>query len=191
MIKPSFTVVAGPNGSGKSTITRWNRELLAQFPIIDPDAIARTIQVNSKASSALAAGREALQRAEKYWEERHSFAVETTLSGHNYLQMMLDARERGFDVALIYVGTSDPSINVARVANRVSLGGHDVPEVDIRRRYERSLLNLPIAVARADMSIIFDNSSPDGYQLVAVFEHGTAQWFQEAPSWAAALAIAK
>lgn len=178
MIKPSFTVVAGPNGSGKSTITRWNRELLAQFPIIDPDAIARTIQVNSKASSALAAGREALRRAEKYLEERHSFAVETTLSGHNYLQMMLDARERGFDVALIYVGTSDPSINVARVANRVSLGGHDVPEVDIRRRYDeafstcrlpwpgptcRSFSTIP---RRADISSsLFSNTGrPNGFK---------------------------
>ncbi len=100
---------------------------------------------------------------------------------------MLDAHERGFDVALIYVGTSDPSINVARVAKRVRLGGHDVPEIDIRRRYERSLLNLPIAIARADVSIIFDNSTNDGYQLVAVFNHGKAQWFQGAPSWAAAL----
>ncbi len=104
---------------------------------------------------------------------------------------MLDARDRGFDVGLIYVGTSNSDINVARVARRVRLGGHDVPEIDIRRRYERSLLNLPIAVARADMSIIFDNSSPGGYQLVAVFEHGTAQWFQEAPSWLAALATVK
>jgi predicted ABC-type ATPase len=191
VIRPSFTVVAGPNGSGKSTITRWNRELLAQFPIIDPDAIARTIQVNSKASSALAAGREALRQAEKYLEEHHSFAVETTLSGHNYLQMMLEARKRGFDVALIYVGTSDPSINVVRVADRVALGGHDVPEVDIRRRYERSLLNLPIAVARADISIIFDNSTDDGYQLVAIFDYETTQWFQEVPQWAAALTSLK
>jgi predicted ABC-type ATPase len=105
--------------------------------------------------------------------------------------MMLDARERGFDVALIYVGTSDPSINVARVANRVALGGHDVPEVDIRRRYIRSLLNLPIAAARADVSVIFDNSNDDGFQLLAVFDNRTATWFQEAPSWAAALVAAR
>ena len=101
--------------------------------------------------------------------------------------MMLDARESGFDVALIYVGTSDPAINVGRVANRVALGGHDVPEADIRRRYQRGLLNLPLAVARADISIIFDNSSDDGYQLLAVIDHGNAQWFQKAPSWASAL----
>jgi predicted ABC-type ATPase len=172
-------------------LTGGNLDIFRQFPLLDPDAIARTIQVNSKASSGLAAGREALNLASQYLEERRSFAVETTLSGHTYLQMMLDARDRGFDVALIYVGTSNSDINVARVARRVRLGGHDVPEIDIRRRYERSLLNLPIAVARADISIIFDNSSDGGYRLVAVFENRTAQWFQEAPSWAAALVAAQ
>ncbi len=112
--------------------------------------------------------------------------METTLSGHNYLQMMTDARERGFEVILIYVGTKNSDINVARVANRVTLGGHDVPEADIRRRYERSLRNLPIAIALADHAILLDNSTDSGYQLIAHFDHGTAHWFQEAPSWAAA-----
>jgi predicted ABC-type ATPase len=74
-------LIAGPNGSGKSTITRWNLDLLRRFPIIDPDAIARTIQVNSKISSALAAGRQALNEAESYLQASRSFAVETTLSG--------------------------------------------------------------------------------------------------------------
>jgi hypothetical protein len=64
---------------------------------------------------------------------------------------------------------------------------HDVAEIDIRRRYDRSLLILPVAVARADHSILFDNSTDEGYQLVAVFDHGNAQWLQRAPSWAAAL----
>jgi len=93
-------------------------------------------------------------------------------------------------VILIYVGTTSSDINVARVNNRVLLGGHHVPEEDIRRRYERSLANLPLAVARADYSLVFDNSTRNGFQLVAHFDHGTAQWFQEAPSWAAALATA-
>jgi predicted ABC-type ATPase len=34
-----------------------------------------------------------------------SFSVETTLSGKNYLEMMLDARARGFEVVLVYIGT--------------------------------------------------------------------------------------
>jgi predicted ABC-type ATPase len=115
----------------------------------------------------------------------------TTLSGHNYLKMMLDAQQLGFDVILIYVGTTSSDINVARVNNRVLLGGHDVPEEDIRRRYERSLANLPLAVSRSDFALLFDNSTTNGFRFVAHFDHGTAQWFQDAPLWAAALPRAK
>ena len=72
---------------------------------------------------------------------------------------MLIARNMGFKIALIYIGTTSVEINVARVARRVIGGGHDVPEADIRRRYERSLANLVIAAPRADFMIVFDNSA--------------------------------
>jgi predicted ABC-type ATPase len=88
---------------------------------------------------------------------------------------------------LIYVGTNNSDNNVARVNNRVLLGGHDVPEADIRRRYDRSMANLPSAVSRADYAMLFDNSTGKSFQLFAVFEHGTAQWFQDTPAWATAL----
>ncbi len=132
------------------------------------------------------AGRQALQRAAQHLESRTSFAIETTLSGHNYLRTMLDARQLGFDVVLIYVGTDSSDINVARVNNRVLLGGHHVPEEDIRRRYERSLANLELAVARTDHGLIFDNSTKDGFRLVAQFAQGEPQWLGDLPSWAAA-----
>jgi predicted ABC-type ATPase len=185
--RPQFILVAGPNGSGKSTITSSGAKLFAALPILDPDAIARTIQVDAKGSSALAAGRQALQRAAEHLESRTNFAIETTLSGHNYLRMMLDARQLGFDVILIYVGTTNADINVARVNSRVLLGGHDVPEEDIRRRYERSLANLPIAVERAKYALIFDNSTKNGFRPVAHFDQGKPQWLGDLPAWAAAI----
>ena len=52
--------------------------------------------------------------------------------------MMLAARNRGFEIVLIYIGTEDVEINLTRIRNRVLAGGHDVPEEDVRRRYKRS-----------------------------------------------------
>ena len=54
--------LTGPNGSGKSTITSSGAQLFTALPILDPDAIARTIQVDPKGSSALAAGRQTLEK---------------------------------------------------------------------------------------------------------------------------------
>ena len=88
----------------------------------------------------MAAGKEVLRLAKEHLERKESFAVETTLSGKNYLQMMQYARgiDRGFEVILIYIGTEGVEMNLARIARRVRAGGHDVPEIDVRRRYLRS-----------------------------------------------------
>ena len=122
-------------------------------------------------------------------QRRESFAVETTLSGKNYLQMMQYARgiDRGFEVVLIYIGTESVEINLARIAKRVLAGGHNVPEMDVRRRYLRSLQNLPAATGLADRVIVFDNSDDLGYRLVGLLGRGLHQWFDPLPAWAAEL----
>jgi predicted ABC-type ATPase len=106
------------------------------------------------------------------------------------LQMMLDARSTGFEIVLIYIGTESVEINLGRIADRVLAGGHDVPEADVRRRYARSLKNLPIAISRADHAIIFDNSSEQGYQPIGVITDGRPEWLLEKlPTWALSLKV--
>lgn len=109
--------------------------------------------------------------------------METTFSGKNYLQVMHRARELGFEVVLIYIGTESVEINLRRIADRVFDGGHSVPPEDVRRRYVRSFQNLPLVVSRADHAILFDNSSEAGYQLVGVLEECVWTWFPPLPRW--------
>jgi predicted ABC-type ATPase len=178
-----LTFIAGANGSGKTTLTRWNPELFKEIPLLDPDAIANTLQATVSALSPMVAARHVLKSAQEHLKKAESFAVETTLSGKNYLQMMLDARNRGFEVVLVYIGTENVEINLARIRNRVLAGGHDVPEEDVRRRYRRSFQNLPVAVKRTDHTILFDNSTEDGYRLIAIFSATGNQWFEPKPPW--------
>ena len=96
---------------------------------------------------------------------------------------MLDARNRGFEIVLVYIGTENVEINLGRIRNRVLAGGHDVPEKDVRRRYKRSYRNLPIAIKRADHSILFDNSTEDGYRLIVILDPTGNRWFEPKPSW--------
>ena len=95
--------------------------------------------------------------------------------------------DRGFEVVLIYLGTERVEINLARIAKRVRAGGHDVPEMDVRRRYLRSLQNLPAAAEIADRVLLFDNSDDLGYQSVGLVGCGPHQWFDPLPAWAAEL----
>ena len=139
---PTLTFIAGANGSGKTTLTRGNSEIFKQIPVLDPDAIANTLQATASSLLPIEAARQVLKSASEHLDKGQSFAVETTLSGKNYLRMMLDARERGFEIVLVYIGTENVEINLARIRDRVLAGGHDVPELDVRRRYKRSLENL-------------------------------------------------
>lgn len=151
--QPILTVIAGPNGSGKSTLTAalWAD---LHMPVIDPDAIARSIDPLAPERAAVAAGREAIRRQVQYLESGASFAVETTLAGNTILRRMEYARRQGFTVHLIFVGTEDVQTNIERIAERVARGGHDVPEIDVRRRFSHSMHNLTKAIELTDRATI-------------------------------------
>jgi predicted ABC-type ATPase len=186
---PTLTIIAGANGAGKSTLTAGSPGTFSAIPLLDPDAFANTLRSSGTGISAVAAGKEVLRLAKEHLKRRESFAVETTLSGKNYLQMMQHARgiDQGFEVVLIYIGTERVEINLARIAKRVRVGGHDVPEIDVRRRYLRSIQNLPVAAGIADRVLLFDNSDDLGYQPVGLLSRGSHQWFEPLPVWAAEL----
>lgn len=74
--------------------------------------------------------------------------------------------------------------SIKRVAQRVAEGGHNVPEEDIRRRYARSLANLPVALEQADRTLIFDNSTQAGHRQVLTIENGiVTQKARKLPEW--------
>jgi predicted ABC-type ATPase len=180
---PELIIIAGPNGSGKSTLTKINQ---FNCPIIDPDAIAREVSVETTANLQIQAGKRSLELWNLYLAENRSFVVETTLSGKIHLKKMKEFKDNGWLVRLFFIGLESPEINVLRVTERVRKGGHDVPITDIYRRYQRSIENLKKAAAIADTTIIYDNSTAEGHRLIATIEQGILtlqttecpQWFQ-------------
>ena len=171
---PTLTNIAGPNGSGKSTLTA-TEEFEGRANLVDPDAIARRINQFAPAQVAAAAGREAIALWREYLASKTSFAVETTLAGKGTLALMREAKAQGFRIYLLYVALSSPELQVDRVGLRVSQGGHDVPDEDVRRRYERSLAHAPEALLMADEAIVFDNSGYARKKLLAV-RNGRVTW---------------
>jgi len=79
------------------------------------------------------------------------------------------ARSAGFRVNLVYICAEPLDVCIRRVAQRVALGGHAVPDADIRRRYTRSLANLPSIISQVDATRLFDNSGVGTATLVAEF----------------------
>ena len=178
---PTLFVVAGPNGCGKSTLTRtaW----FGGVEVIDPDAIARNVETGSPGQ----AGREALRRRRAAVGAGRPLVVETTLAGHGVLRLMKAARKVGYRIELHYVSVDSPDRALDRIRTRVAQGGHDVPEADARRRFARSLANLPAAIEGSDEARLYDNTDPDQpHREVAIFRGGTWWTAEPLPGWAAA-----
>jgi predicted ABC-type ATPase len=185
---PVLTIIAGSNGCGKSTLTSSARDKFQQNPVLDPDAIAKSIQeILAANNSDIEAGKRVLRLADELIASRQSFTVETTLSGSTYLKMAARAKEAGFNIRVIFIGTAAVEINMERVRVRVEMGGHDVPEEDQRRRYPRTLANMKRLLPDADFAVILDNSAESGYVLVAHGDKGHLRWYEPVPEWAATL----
>jgi len=165
-------------------MTTLARTKFQDFPILDPDAMARSLQaISDDQTSDIEAGKKVLREAEDLIRAKQSFTVETTLSGSTYFKMALRAKEAGFAVVVFFVGTTSIEINLARVQARVKLGGHDVPEEDQRRRYPRTLANMRKLLPFADLIFIYDNSTAKGHTLVGVGSTSSMRWFEPLPEW--------
>ena len=135
---PTLCVVAGPNGSGKTTTTvqLLNNEWTTDSLYINPDIIAQEIfgDWNSR-ESILKAAEYATQLRYECLEKGHDFVFETVFSSSEKLEFLHKAKDAGFFIRFFYVCTSDPTINIARIAQRYLNGGHEVPISKVISRY--------------------------------------------------------
>ena len=156
-----FYLIGGPNGSGKTTLAR---ELIGDHPeisFLNADDIQHKYDV-----SPGRAGMMLLDKMEEIFSSHASFAFETTLSGRLHNKFIKRAKSDGYKIVFLYVILSSVEQNLARVRQRVALGGHDVPESTIRRRYNKSILNFEPVAQMADQWELYYNGDKK-YELLA------------------------
>ena len=117
-----YTIIGGVNGTGKSSLTgvlRAQRNDLGV--IVDVDRITALAGV-----SPLEGGKMAIRRIDDCLDKGISFTQESTLSGFRTAQTAARAKRDGYTVRLFYVGLDTPEESLARIANRVKRGGHNI-----------------------------------------------------------------
>ena len=187
---PVLIVIAGPNGSGKTSVTSkiLHHEWMEDSVYINPDIVAqeRFGDWNSK---------EAIMQAVKYcedWREqclkkKQSLIFETVLSADDKIDYIERAKNAGFFVRLFFVCTESPSINAARIAQRVIKGGHDVPITKIVSRYQKSILNCKYISTKVDRTYLYDNSIDNAEQRLLIrLSDGiiVKRYVEQLPEWA-------
>lgn len=132
---PTLVLLAGPNGAGKTTfINGFLRESAEAFQFVNPDEVARGL-TGAGSSRDLAAGRRVLERLDELVAARADFVLETTLATRSHAVRIRDWKAAGYRCELIYLRLPSADHSVARVAHRVSEGGHGIPEDALRRRF--------------------------------------------------------
>lgn len=160
--RPCIYVLAGTNGGGKSTVGGAAiREHGGDY--FNPDEAARRIRGAhphlSQEQANSAAWHQGRRLLEKAIASRLGFAFQTTLGGRTIARLLERAAAEGLEVRVWYVALESPALHVARVRSRAKRGGHDIPEEQIRQRYERSRENLIRLLPRATELRLFDNST--------------------------------
>lgn len=102
---------------------------------VNADLIAAGLSPFVPEAAAIQAGRLMLRQITGYVGKRQGFAFETTLSGLAYARHIVEWQASGYWVELFFLALPSADMAVARVAERVKQGGHNVPEKIIRRRF--------------------------------------------------------
>jgi predicted ABC-type ATPase len=158
--RPRCIVIAGPNGAGKTTFAReFLPKDAGMIHFVNVDLIAGGLSPLRPELAALASGRLFLAELDRLARSKLDFAFETTLSGQVYLGRLQRWKTAGYQVEIAFLLLASPQIALRRVASRVRQGGHNVPERDVRRRFERGWQNFQTLYRPlADGWAVYDNS---------------------------------
>lgn len=176
-----YILFAGANGTGKSTLY----EILPDkpnVPRVNIDEIARKYGSWRDMKVMLKAGREAVRYIRQYMDDGISFNQETTLCGKSILKNIRTAKLKGYYIEMHYVGVDSVSVCKERIAHRVSMGGHGIPDADVERRYTESLRNVRSILPEIDSITFYDNTV--SFQSIAASKDGIIETLTEnLPKW--------
>jgi predicted ABC-type ATPase len=166
---PNVIIIAGPNGAGKTTAApSLLRRAWGVTEFVNADIIAEGISVFDAEGAAMEAGRVMLKRLHELGEKRVDFAFETTLASRSFAPWIVKLKATGYRFRLHYLWIPSADLAVTRVAERVSLGGHHVPEDTIRRRYDNGLRNFfRVYSPLAERWRFYDNRGRSAPRLIA------------------------
>jgi predicted ABC-type ATPase len=153
-------IIAGCNGAGKTTASfTILPEILDCKEFVNADEIAKGLSPFQPEKVAFEAGRIMLNRINELLSENENFAFETTLSTKSYKSKIIEAKEKGYRVILLFFWLQNTELAKERVRSRVLEGGHNIEPAIIERRYLRGIKNLfEIYLPIVDAAFIFDNS---------------------------------
>ena len=176
-----YVLIAGVNGAGKSTLFRTIKSI-QDLPRVNVDDIVKEFGEYNNKENMFKASKKAVRLIKEYFDSGISFNQETTLCGSSIIYNIHKAKSLGYYIELHYVNVENVDIALKRIAHRVAMGGHDIPEEDVRRRYKESMNALITVLPLCNQVILYDNTIE--FNRFALFENGKLiKMSSDVPLW--------
>lgn len=182
--KKQLWLLAGGNGAGKSTFYR-TRLAPSGLPFVNADIIAKLLYPQAPEAHSYHAAKLAEHMRLELLRQGRSFCFETVFSHPSKIDFVAHAKALGYEIVLVFIHLCDPALNQARIAQRVSEGGHHVPDDKVISRIPRTLKLIKKTLPLCDQVYILDNSRADNpFQQLAVIRNGCVTFRHDAmPGW--------
>ena len=186
--RPQLWILVGGNGAGKSTYHRFSLEPLG-LPFVNADLLARIVFAEAPEAHSYEAAQLAERQRYQLLEQGVSFCFETVYSHPSKIDFIAHAKALGYQVIMVLIHLESTDLNQARIAGRVSEGGHNVPVDKVISRIPRLLDQVRASIPLVDVLRAYDNSSADDpFAPVFTITNGSLRLHREPlPAWAAAL----
>ncbi|MEG0025615.1 MAG: zeta toxin family protein [Akkermansia sp.] len=160
MIKPRLIILAGPNGSGKSVLSDslLNHKWGEGCRFLNADEEAQSLGSWNNPECVKQAQKNTIAMVNLAIENKEEIMYETVFSHPSKTELIWKARQQGYFIRFFFVSTRSPIINLRRISDRVTAGGHKVPDDKVFSRYTRSYVNSVMAMRLADRAYFYDNS---------------------------------
>lgn len=177
-------LLAGGNGAGKTTFYRLQLEPLG-MPFVNADVLAKQLHPDQPEQHSYEAARIAEAIRLRLLQDGRTFCFETFFSHPSKIDFVANAKALGYEIVLVFIHLEQTQLNLARVAQRMSEGGHAVPDEKVKARIPRVLQLIKQVLPLCDQASILDNSRADNpFQQIAVIRNGCLELKQATvPEW--------
>jgi len=178
-------ILAGGNGAGKSTFYKTRLEPLG-LPFINADILAKQLYPEQAEQRSYEAAKIAELMRVQLLQQGRTFCFETVFSHPSKIDFVAQAKAMGYEIVLVFIHLDAVSLNQARVAQRVSEGGHSVPADKVSSRIPRVMKNIQQALPLFEHCYLLDNSRMDDpFQQIAEIHNGNVLLkTASVPEWA-------
>ncbi len=178
-------LLSGGNGAGKTTFYKTQLQPHG-IPFVNADILAKQLYPEQPEQHSYEAAKIAEEIRINLLKEGRTFCFETVFSHPSKIDFVAQAKTYGYEVVLVFIHLTTVNLNMARISQRVSEGGHNVPDEKVIKRIPRTLKNVRDVIPLCDHIYLMDNSSYKlPYQQILEIHNGVISPSKNPlPEWA-------